>query len=316
MEKNTKVVVVYGGTSTERDVSLRSGQAVYEGLVKAGYVNTSLFDLKGDNLSELLAQKPDIAYLALHGKGGEDGCLQGALQLAGIPYTGPGVATSAICMDKVLTKQILKAFDLPTPDYLVFHRYECKNREAIADRLYEKFGLPMVLKSPCQGSSIGVVIAREKKSIIPAMEEIFTYGDQLLVEEFIEGTELTLPVIGNEEPQILPEIEITSEREFYDFTAKYTTGQCHHIIPARISEEERQKLRQIGGQVYRKLNCCGVSRIDFIINEKKGPMVIEVNTLPGMTEMSLVPDAGRAAGISFDDLVSRILTYGKEAVRE
>ncbi len=310
MNKELKIVVVYGGVSTEREVSLKSGQAVYTALKNYGYEQVSLFDLTGANVSELVALKPDIAYLALHGKGGEDGCVQGALELAGIPYTGPGVATSAICMNKVYTKQVLSSHGIPTPRYAVFHRYECADREALCEKLLADWGVPVVLKSPCQGSSIGVVIVREAKDMPAAIEEIFRYGDQLLVEEYIEGTEVTLPIIGNDEPVLLPEIEITSERDFYDYTAKYTSGLCHHIIPARISEEDRAQLRRIGEDAYRKLGCCGVSRIDFIIDREKGPMVIEVNTLPGMTSMSLVPDAARAVGISFEELVGRIVEYG------
>lgn len=314
MNENMKIVVVYGGVSSEREVSLRSGQSVFEALQQFGYKNVSLFDLRGDNLAELIALKPDIAYLALHGVGGEDGCIQGALELAHIPYTGPGVACSAICMNKILTKQIITEAGLPTAAFVEVRRSDYDD-EALADFLEQRVGLPMVVKSPCQGSSIGVVIAHTHNDLLGAIQEIYRYGDQLLAEEFLTGTEITLPIIGNEELTVLPDIEITSENEFYDFEAKYTTGMCHHIIPSRISEEVRAKVVEIGKRVYRELNCCGVSRIDFIIDEKKGPMIIEVNTLPGMTAMSLVPDAGRAAGIPFGELVSKILEFGLTARR-
>lgn len=315
MNCDLKIMVVYGGISSEREVSICSGTAVYDALYQYGYKNIALFDFKGDNLSELIAAKPDIAYLAVHGKGGEDGCIQGALELAGIPYTGPGVAASAICMNKVFTKQVIAAAGLPTAAFAVVRRNDYDD-EALIAFLEKEVGLPMVVKSPCQGSSIGVVLVHNRKELLDAIHEIYKYGDQLLAEELLVGTEVTLPIIGNDELIILPDVEITSENEFYDFEAKYTQGMCHHIIPSRISEDNRAKIVDIGRQVYRKLDCCGISRIDFIIDKKKGPMVIEVNTSPGMTTMSLVPDAAKAKGIEFGELCSMILEYGLEVKRD
>ncbi len=312
MDNELKVIVVCGGISTEREVSLRSGAAVFEALVGYGYKNVELFDLTKDNLSSLIAKKPDIAFLALHGKGGEDGCIQGALSLAGIAYTGPGVEASAVCMNKILTKEVLRAHRLPTPKSLTLHRDECVDKTGVTERLLREIGLPMVLKSPCQGSSIGVVIVRDEQRIADAMAEIFSYGDLLLVEEFLDGVELTLPIFGNSELVVLPDIEITSENEFYDYEAKYTKGLCHHIIPARISDETREAVRDVGTRAYRALGCRGLSRIDFIVDSKKGPHIIEVNTIPGMTEMSLFPDAAREAGISFGELLSRLIELGLE----
>ncbi len=306
---NKNVWVVCGGISTEREVSLRSGQAVYQALQKAGYTNVTLFDLRQDNIGEILAAKPDICFLALHGEGGEDGCIQGLLELANIPYTGSGVAASAVCMNKILTKQVVAAAGLPTAKFAVFQKADCADVSWLCKQLVEQIGLPMVLKSPCQGSSIGVVIVKEEEEMATAIAEIFTYGDQLLAEQYLRGVEITVPVLGNDELTVLPDIEITSEREFYDYTAKYTNGLCRHIIPARISEEDRKKAQEISKKAYKELGCRGLSRIDFIIDEQQGPMIIEVNTLPGMTEMSLFPDAAKAAGISFEKLVSKILKY-------
>ncbi len=308
--KNKYVVVVCGGYSTERDVSLRSGNAVYNGLKKAGFQNIELFDLTRDNIGDLIAKRPDAVYLALHGQGGEDGCIQGMLELAQIPYTGPGVAASAVCMNKILTKQVLASYGIPTAKFLVKRREECENVAAVTKELVDTIGLPMVLKSPCQGSSIGVVMVKGEEAMAAAIAEVFRYGDQLLAEEFLSGVEITLPIMGNDELRVLPDIEITSEREFYDYQAKYTNGLCHHIIPARISEDNRALAQRIGVRAYQVLGCVGLSRIDFIVDEQKGPMVIEVNTLPGMTEMSLFPDSAKAAGISFDALVSEILSLG------
>lgn len=311
MEK--KIYVVYGGTSSEREVSLQSGSAIYEALKQYGYRDVTLFDLREDNIAELIAAKPDIAFLALHGKGGEDGCIQGALELAHIPYTGSGVASSAICMNKVFTKQVLEAAGLPTAKYIELRREY--DYDAVCRRLLQEIGLPMVLKSPCQGSSLGVVIVHKEEELRGAVEEIYRYGEQLMAEKFLSGVEVTLPIIGNEEICVLPDIEITSENEFFDYEAKYTEGMCHHIIPARIGEEDRARIVEIGKRAYAELDCCGLARIDFIVDRDEGPVIIEVNTLPGMTAMSLVPDAARAMGISFDKLCAKILEYGFAAKR-
>lgn len=316
MDKGKRIVVVCGGVSTEREVSLRSGQAVHGALQRKGYKNAELFDLTQDNIGDLINKRPDVVFLALHGKGGEDGCIQGMLELAGIPYTGPGVCTSAICMNKIVTKQVLAHAGLPTANFLVYRRDEIKDLSEVETRLVEEIGLPMVLKSPCQGSSIGVVMVKDRESIKDAIIEVFKYGDHLLAEEFVDGTEITLPIMGNEELVVLPVIEITSEREFYDYTAKYTSGLCHHIIPACIDQRTEREVIEIGKKAYRELNCCGLSRIDFIVDRKKGPMIIEVNTLPGMTDMSLFPDAARYVGISYEELVEKILEYGFVAHRD
>lgn len=316
MNKNIRILVVCGGVSTEREVSLRSGKAVHNALLRKGYNNAKLFDLTQNNIGDILQIRPDVVFLALHGKGGEDGCIQGMLELAGIPYTGPGVCASAVCMNKIITKQVLDNAGLPTAKFVVYRKDECQNIAEISNRLIEKIGLPMVLKSPCQGSSIGVVMVKDRDSIHSAIDEIFKYGDHLLVEEFVNGTEITLPIMGNEELTVLPVIEITSEREFYDYTAKYTSGLCHHIIPACIDRKTELDVIEIGKRAYKELNCCGLSRIDFIVDKIKGPMIIEVNTLPGMTDMSLFPDAARFVGISYEDLVEKILEYGLDARRD
>lgn len=316
MNKNIKILVICGGFSTEREVSLRSGKAIYEALNRKGYSNVNFFDLKQNNIADILAQKPDIAFLGLHGKGGEDGSIQGLLELAKIPYTGSGIATSAVCMDKILTKRVLENAGLPTASFKVYSKTECTDLVKITNNLIEKLGLPMVIKSPCQGSSIGVVIVKDKEYMISAIEEVFKYGDNFLAEQFIDGPELTLPILGNDELTILPAIEITSEREFYDYTAKYTNGLCHHIIPANIDKQTEEEVIEIGKKAYKILNCKCLSRIDFIVDKKKGPMIIEVNTLPGMTDMSLFPDAARYVGISYDDLIEMILELGLNARRD
>ncbi len=312
MNKNVKIAVVCGGVSSEREVSLKSGWAVYSALCRAGYNDVELFDLKKDNLAELLTKAPDIAYLALHGAGGEDGHIQGALELAGIPYTGPRLETSAVCMNKVLTKQVMAFHDIPTAAFLAFHKSQGVAYEEISRRILETLGLPVVLKAPCQGSSIGVLLVKEEAELLGAIEEIYTYGDLLLAEEYLVGTEVTLPILGNDELTVLPDVEITTDNEFYDYGAKYTQGKCRHIIPSTLTDTEKAQVAEIGAKLYKILGCCGLSRIDFIVDKEKGPKVIEVNTLPGMTEMSLFPDSARYAGISFEQLVTRVVELGLE----
>ncbi|MCF0173736.1 MAG: D-alanine--D-alanine ligase [Bacteroidales bacterium] len=318
MNKNIKIYVVCGGVSTEREVSLRSGDAVALALKEAGYTSVTLFDLTSENLSVLLEAKPDLAFITLHGKGGEDGCIQGALELSGIAYVGSGVLTSAVCMNKISTKRMLACGGLPTAPFCTLNKKDGLSTDETISHLISAVGLPMVLKSPEQGSSIGVVIVHKQEDMAAAIKEVYSYGDELLAEKFLDGVELTLPILGTPgvplgikgkmtDLHALPIIEITSEREFYDYTAKYTQGLCHHIIPARISEDVAEKVREIGLKAYRLLGCRGFSRIDFIVDKKLGPMVIEANTIPGMTSMSLVPDAARADGIEFPQLVDMIV---------
>ena len=310
MDKNLNILVVCGGISSEREVSLRSGQAIHSALLRKGYANAELYDLKRDNMNGILKKRPDIVFLGLHGRGGEDGTIQGMLEFAGIPYTGPGVSASAVCMDKILTKRILVSEGLPTPHFTVKHKNAQQSIAVIAQELLSEMSLPMVLKSPCQGSSFGTNIVRDASQMEAAIEDVFHYGDDLLAEDFVEGVEITMPILGNEELTVLPLIEISFEREFNDYTAKYTSGMHQHIIPACIDKTTERNILDIGQRAYKVLGCCGLSRVDFIVDRFKGPMVIEVNTLPGMTDMSLFPDAARYVGLSYDDLVEKILELG------
>lgn len=304
--KTKKVTVICGGISSEREVSLRSGKAIFDALRRRGFSQVELFDLTRERIPDICKLDCDLAFLALHGKGGEDGCIQGMLELLGIPYTGSDTLASASCMDKIRTKELLLYAGLPTPRYLRLTSSECVDMTATVLRLSAKIGYPMVLKSPCEGSSIGVYIAKNAEEASLYIREIFKLGDVLLCEEFADGTELTLPILGNDEPRLLPIVEITSENEFYDFESKYTQGMCRHIIPARISQADAKKVEDIGRAAYKTLGCSGLSRIDFILDKTKGPMVIEINNLPGMTEMSLFPDSARYAGITFEELCEMI----------
>ena len=314
MDKSMRIAVVYGGVSSEREPSLKSGQATYEALQRCGFTNAVLFDFQNKNIDQLLKLHPDIAMLALHGKGGEDGSIQGALDLAGIPYTGSGIETSAVCMNKILTKRLLEALQIPTADYMVLHRREYDAEPLLASRrLIERLGLPLILKPPQQGSSIGIVLVEKEEELTEAIEEVFQYGNQILAEEYLHGMELTLPILGNDEITILPEIELVSDAKYRSYEVKYTSGPGRHIIPARITEATRAQIQGIGRRLYRELNCRGCARIDFIVDRRKGPAVLEVNTLPALTATSALPASAKAAGISFEELVIRIISHGLHA---
>ena len=306
-----KVLVLMGGISTEREISLKSGAAVAKALGEAGY-NVETLDINQNNVSEIAKINPDVCYLALHGKYGEDGCIQGMLEWMGIPYTGPGVAASAICMDKALTKKVLVQSGIPTPKSLEYTKAECTDVEKIKNELIKELGIPVVLKSPCQGSSIGVVIVRDEASVAEAIEEVFKYGDIMLAEQFVSGVEISVPVVGNDNPEVYPIIEIVPTSEFYDFESKYTPGMSEHIIPARISEKATENVNKYAKEAYEKTGCRGVSRIDFIVDENDNPYVIEINTIPGMTATSLVPDSARHLGIEFPQLVDKIVKLALE----
>lgn len=310
-----KVLVLMGGTSAEREVSLQSGTAVLEALRNIGY-QAEGWDFDPETLDTIQKSKPDVVFIALHGKPGEDGTVQGLLDLWGIPYTGSGLATSAICIDKCLTKKYLALEGIPTAPYVIIgqNEYENNSRETCRN-LASKLGVPLVVKPPTQGSSIGTVIIKDSSQIGPAIEQAFKYDNFVLAEQYIAGSEVTVGILGNHDHdlQVLPIIEITSANEFYDYDSKYTQGKCEHIIPARIKEDVQHKVNQIAAAAYRLLRCRGFGRVDFRIDEKGNPFVLEVNTIPGMTAMSLVPDAARAAGISFEQLVDRIVKLALES---
>jgi D-alanine-D-alanine ligase len=294
-----------GGLSEEREVSLRSGAGVYNALKKVGYQAKTL-DLSRDNLDRIKEIGPDVVFLALHGKFGEDGTVQGYLDILGIPYTGSGVETSAICMNKGTTKKIFCYEGVPTADFVIINKYQYRRNQEL-DQILKGLGLPVVVKAATQGSSIGVYIVKTESDLESAIEEAFKYDQEVVIEKFIEGPQLTVALLGNEEPQVLPVIEITAANEFYDYEAKYTPGMCEHIIPARVSESINDKVMEISKRVYTSFKCRGYARIDFMIDKDENPYVLEINTIPGMTAMSLVPDAGRAAGISYEELVDRIV---------
>ncbi|MCI6484169.1 MAG: D-alanine--D-alanine ligase [Selenomonadaceae bacterium] len=302
-----KIVVVMGGPSTEAEVSRRSGTAILEALKAKGYNAEGLELNPATFANDIKASGAEFVFNALHGKFGEDGIIQGTLEMMGIPYTGSGVMAAAVTMDKVATKRFFMAEGIPTPKAHTYFRYEFKKRDLTGEILQE-FSVPVVVKASSQGSSIGVVIVEKAEELEAALSEAFKYDREVLVEEFIKGRELTVAVWGNEEKQeALPIIEITTVTGRYDYVTKYKVGASTHIIPAPLPDEVTKKVKEIAIRAFAVCGCSGMARVDFMLGEDNQPYVIEVNTIPGMTETSLVPDAGRAAGIEFPELCARIL---------
>ena len=302
-----KIVVVMGGPSTEAEVSRRSGTAILEALKAKGYNAEGLELNPATFANDIKASGAEFVFNALHGKFGEDGIIQGTLEMMGIPYTGSGVMAAAVTMDKVATKRFFMAEGIPTPKAHTYFRYEFKKRDLTGEILQE-FSVPVVVKASSQGSSIGVVIVEKAEELEAALSEAFKYDREVLVEKFIKGRELTVAVWGNEEKQeALPIIEITTVTGRYDYVTKYKVGASTHIIPAPIPEEVTKKVKEIAIRAFAVCGCSGMARVDFMLGEDNQPYAIEVNTIPGMTETSLVPDAGRAAGIEFPELCARIL---------
>ncbi|MGI6548790.1 MAG: D-alanine--D-alanine ligase [Syntrophomonadales bacterium] len=302
-----RIAVLMGGMSKEREVSMRSGTAVTEALLRKGYEAIPI-DAVDDVAGKLKEVQPDLVFIALHGRYGEDGAIQGLLEIMGLPYTGSGVACSAVCMDKVLTKKLLVYEEIPTAPFMVINKSLYHNtRAAVHEQILNDLGLPVVIKPATQGSSIGTTIVREESVLGSALDEALSMSELALAEKFIAGVEVTASVLGNEEPVVLPLIEIEAANDFYDYEAKYTPGGSAHVIPARISDEAARKVSEIAKQIYLSLNCLGFSRVDFIVDSSDQPWVLEVNTIPGMTGLSLFPDAAAHTGMGYDDLVEAVV---------
>ncbi|KUK81880.1 MAG: D-alanine--D-alanine ligase [Pelotomaculum thermopropionicum] len=303
-----KIGVLLGGRSAEREVSLRTGEAVYQALKIKGYPAVKI-DVDMDIVEKIKESGIELAFLALHGKYGEDGTIQGMLEMLDIAYTGSSVLASALAIDKIATKKMLLFTGLPTPKYMQVERKEAeiKGLETVAAQIYDEIDLPLVVKAPTQGSTIGMSFIHKKEDLVPAMELAYQHDPVALVEQFIEGIEVTASVLGNEQPVALPLIEIISATGIYDYEAKYTAGMSEHIIPPRISEELQNTVKNLAVRTFKALGCRDLARVDFIIDHLGNPYILEVNTIPGMTATSLFPDAARAAGIEFPDLVDQIV---------
>lgn len=307
-----KVVVLAGGRSAEREVSLRSGRAVATALRSRGYEVVEV-DPGADLAEKLKKEAPDVVFIALHGKFGEDGSVQGFLEVMGIPYTGSGVLASALAMDKIATKRLLRGQGLPTAAFTVVQRGEwLDDRNRVLAGIAQKLGSKVVVKVPDEGSSLGTFLAHGQDELSASLDRVLELSPRALVEEFLPGMEVHAALLGNENPRVLPLIEIVPlAGEFYDYRSKYTPGGSEHIIPPRLPDEVQAEIRELAVYTYRLLGCSGFARVDFKLAAGNRPMVLEVNTIPGLTETSLVPDAARAAGISFPELVEEIIRLAR-----
>jgi D-alanine-D-alanine ligase len=304
--KQEKVAVLYGGNSAEREVSLNSGIAISKGLEEAGF-KVLLIDTKTTELSELVNLKIDRVFIALHGRGGEDGRLQGALEYLGIPYTGSGVLGSALSMDKVRSKQIFKASELPTAPFSVIEKgdfTELSNNDEALEKIINNLGGKVMVKPANEGSSIGMAQANSAQQLKNALCEAFGFDEQVLLEAWINGPEYTVAVLGNE---ALPVIHMETPREFYDYEAKYQSNSTQYHCPSGLSDEDEIAIQKLAVRAFNATGAQGWGRVDIMRNNAGDWQILEVNTVPGMTEASLVPKSAKVFGLTFSKLVERIL---------
>ncbi len=296
--KNKRIGVLMGGLSAEREVSLKSGMAVHQALLAQGY-NSTAIDVRHSVADILREERIEVAFIALHGRYGEDGCIQGLLELMQIPYTGSGVLASALAMHKLYSKQAFSAAGLTITPYVAVRQGETCTVNDLP------FDLPVVVKPVQEGSSVGVAIVKQADQLEAALADAFRYDDLVLVEQYVKGREVQVGILDN---QPIGAIEIVPQKEFYDFEAKYSDGMAEHFFPARLPAELYEKVQQQGLQAHRALGCDGYCRVDFLVTETGECYLLEVNTLPGMTALSLLPEiAQKGAGLSFPALVERIL---------
>lgn len=301
-----KTAVLMGGTSAEREVSLMSGSGVLHALKSQG-VDAYAFDPAARDLSELKREGFARVFIALHGRHGEDGCVQGALELLGLPYTGSGVMASAICMDKTMTKRVFVAEGLPTPRWLWLDAND-QARERIRT-VPDVLGLPLIVKPPREGSSIGITKVAGYSDMAEAVRLAALYDPDVLCEEFIDGEEVTCPVLGSgASAQALPVIRIVAPEGNYDYQHKYFTDDTSYLCPSGLPEDEEREIQRIVLAAYQALGCRGWGRADLMIRASdRKPFLLEMNTSPGMTGHSLVPMSAKAAGISYEQLCVRLL---------
>ncbi|MGR6873422.1 D-alanine--D-alanine ligase [Pseudomonas sp. HK3] len=292
-----KVAVLLGGNSAEREVSLNSGSAIYEAL-KAQNIDVVKIDSKDNLIGQLNEHNVDVAFIALHGVGGEDGTVQGLLEFYGLPYTGSGVKASAICMDKWRTKLIWQGLNLPTP------RFVLANTVDELTVFSNETGFPLMVKPALEGSSIGISKVKADVELSGAFDAAFNTGSPVLAEQFITGKEFTVGIL-NGKP--LPAIQLKPANEFYDYDAKYIQDDTEYLLPCGLSAEKELELQMLALKAYESLDCKGWGRVDVMQDENEVFWLIEVNTVPGMTGHSLVPMAAKAAGIEFKQLVIEIL---------
>lgn len=300
-------MVLMGGKSPEYEVSLISGREVVKNLDKEKYRVSSLVIPKNGGQVQVDPKKTDVVFIAMHGPFGEDGTVQGMLEMMGVKYTGSGVLASALGMDKIMFRKVMQVENIPSPKYVAIHK-----NQGTAE-IVKVLGKPLYFVKPfAQGSSVGTTIVEQKKNLIKALNKAFKYGDTVIVEEYIKGTEVTCALFGNENPLALPVIEIIPKNKYFDYESKYAEEGTQEIVPARISKSMTKKVQNLAIKVYRAIGCRGFARVDFLLRDNKTPVVLEVNTIPGLTPMSLFPKAAKAAGISYNKLLDKIIKYAIE----
>lgn len=309
-----RVAVLSGGWSDERDISMSSGRACQQALREAGFITVELLDIADVHFVERLsAGDYDVAFIALHGRYGEDGCIQGLLEVLHVPYTFSGVLSSALSADKEKAKDVCRSAGIPVPLGITLAS-DSKLTDDDLDAIVDKMGLPLFVKPVSNGSSFGISRVNERGGLAAAVRKAGSKGDRVLVEECVSGVEITVPVIGNDEPRALPIIEIALDSEFYDLKVKYEPASLHHIIPARLDKTVYKRAEELGIAAHKALGCRGVSRTDFIVKDGGTPVMLETNSIPGMTDRSLLPDAARHAGIEFSELCTLFVQWALEDV--
>ncbi len=307
------IAVLKGGRSLERNVSLKSGARVEKALRELGY-RVEAIDVDAHMVRRLKELEPDAAFIAMHGAGGEDGTVQELLDILGIPYTGSDVLPSARCMDKVLTKHIFVADGIPTPSFYAFNRAAFQELGA-ADTLPiigKELGFPIVVKPAAQGSALGIRFAHSVDELPAALISAFSFDDKVLLERYIKGRELAVSVIGTE-PRALPIVEAIPKTEFFDFESRYTAGKADYVVPAEIPGEVASEAVEISLKVFDVLQCSGFGRVDLIMDEEGALHVLEINTIPGLTDTSLMPMAAEADGMGFNRMIEEVLLAALEA---
>jgi D-alanine-D-alanine ligase len=304
-----RVAVLKGGRSLEREVSLRSAARVEDAIEALGHEPVGI-DVGTDLVRRLRELRPDVVFIALHGPGGEDGTVQELLEILDLPFTGPGVAACALCMDKVAAKHEIRAAGIPTPDWAAFNATAFRELGA-ADTLQEieeRLGFPLVVKPASQGSSLGVEFAASRDEVPEALLAAFSYDDRVLLERYVKGRELAVSLLDG---AALPIVQaIPREEDFFNFEARYEIGRTDYVCPADLEADEASSVQELAARTYEALGCSGFARVDLILGDN-GPAVLEVNAIPGLTDTSLFPMAAEAAGIGFTQLVERILASSR-----
>jgi D-alanine-D-alanine ligase len=314
----TRALVAMGGRSLEREISLRGGRRVERALRELGY-SVQAVDADGDFVARVLEQRPDFVFVAMHGRGGEDGTLQDLLETLAVPYTGSDPLASALCMDKMLFKRILRLHGIPTPPFHSFNETAFRELGGAGTfpRLLAELGLPVLVKPVAQGSAIGIKFVQSAEQLPSAILGAFGYGDRVLVERRVSGRELAVTVLDaadpDEPPRALPIVELFTPESFYSYEAHYTIGQLRTEAPADLPDAVRARVEQVALDSYRLVGCRDFARVDLILDEHDEPQVLEINTIPGLTETGIATAAADAAGMSFSDFVAAIVSRASAA---